>query len=62
VFATLNPSFWFLGIIGFAAVLLLARSLFSAGARLQRRRRKNYRRTISKSKGPTIKLAVKTED
>lgn len=61
MFAKLNPLLWSLGIIGFAAVLLLLRSLFNAKARLQRRRRKNYRRTVSKHRGPAIKLAVKTK-
>jgi len=59
---TLPPSVWLLAFVGFAAVLLLPRSLFSAEARLQRRRRKNYARTVSKTKGPTIKLAVRTKD
>ena len=36
--------------------------MVSAEARLARRRRKNYGHTVSKGKGPTIKLAVKAED
>jgi hypothetical protein len=59
---TLIPSVWLLGLIAFAAVLLLARSLFSQEARIERRRRKNYGRTVSKAKGPTIKLAARTKD
>jgi hypothetical protein len=43
-------------------VLLLWRSQFSAEVRLARRRRKNYGHTVSKGKGPTIKLAVRTKD
>jgi hypothetical protein len=62
MFGTLNPSVWLLGLVALVAGLLLVRSLFSAEARIQRRRRKNYGRTVSKHKGPTIKLAVRTKD
>jgi hypothetical protein len=59
---TLKPSIWLPGFVAFAAGLLLVRSVFSAEARIQRRRRKNYGRTVSKHKGPTIKLAVRTKN
>jgi hypothetical protein len=62
MFGTLNPSVWLLDFVAFAAGLLLVRSLFSAEARLQRRRRKNYGNTVLRHKGPTIKLAVRTKD
>jgi hypothetical protein len=61
MFGELNPSVWVLGGLTFAAVLLLLRSQFSAEARLARRRRKNYGHTISRGKGPMVKLAVRTE-
>ncbi len=59
---TLNPLALLLGFVAFAAVLLLLRGAFGAEARLERRRRKNYGRTVSKTKGPTIKLAARTKD
>ena len=63
MFGELNPSVLLLSSVVFAAIVLLVfRSQFSQEARLRRRRRKNYGQTVSKSKGPTIKLAVKTED
>jgi hypothetical protein len=61
MFGELNPLVWVLGGPAFAAVLLLLRSQFSAEARLARRRRKNYGHTVSKGKGPMVKLAVRTE-
>jgi hypothetical protein len=62
MFGQLNLSVWLIGGVAFAAVLLLWRSQFSAEVRLARRRRKNYGHTVSKGKGPTIKLAVRTKD
>jgi hypothetical protein len=62
MFGELNPSVWVLGVVVFVGVLLLLRSQFSAAARLRRRRHKNYGHTVSKSKGPTVKLAVKAEE
>lgn len=62
MFGELSPTVWLLGGVLFAVVLLLLRSYFSAEARLRRRRRKNYGPTISKGKGPTVKLAVKAEN
>jgi hypothetical protein len=62
MFGELNssPAVWLIGgVVAFVAVLLLLRSQFSEEARLRRRRRKNYGPTVSKAKGPTIKLAVK---
>lgn len=62
MFGELSPTVWLLGGVLFAVVLLLLRSYFSPEARLRRRRRKNYGPTVSKSKGPTVKLAVKAEN
>jgi len=59
---TLNPSVLLLGFVAVAAGLLLLRSQFNPEARLRRRRRKNYGHMVSKGKGPTIKLAVRTKD
>jgi hypothetical protein len=44
MFGTINPSVWLLGLVAVAAGVLLLRSLFSAEARFERRRRKNYGR------------------
>jgi len=57
----INPAVWVLGGIVFAFLLFFLWSQFSEEARLRRRRRKNYGPTVSKAKGPTIKLAVKAE-
>jgi hypothetical protein len=57
----MNLLVWLLAFVACAAALLLTRSLFRAEARLQRRRRKNYGRAVSKHKGPAIKLAVRTK-
>jgi hypothetical protein len=63
MFGEMNPLLWGLGGVVFVGVLLLLlRSQFSAEARLRRRRRKNYGHTVSKGKGPTVKLAVKAEE
>lgn len=48
----------FLGTVMFAAVIIFLRRQFSAEARDRRRRRRNYRPIVSKSKGMTVKLAV----
>ncbi len=61
MFGALNPLIWLPGLAVLAVVLLLLRSQFSAEARLRRRRRKNYGQTVSKAKGPSIKLAVEAE-
>jgi len=58
MFRELSQAVWFFGLVAVAAVFLLLRSHFSAEARLARRRRKNYGHTISKGKGPMIKLAA----
>jgi hypothetical protein len=60
MFGESSPSVWLLGGVAFAGLLVFLRSQFNAEARLARRRRKNYGHTVSKGKGPTIKLAVKT--
>jgi len=62
MFGELSPSIWLLGGVTFAVVLLLLRSQFNEEARLRRRRRKNYGPTVSKAKGPSIKLAVNAEE
>lgn len=63
MFGELNPSVLLLSFVALAAVVLLVlRSQFGEEARLRRRRRKNYGQTVSKGKGPKIKLAVKTEE
>jgi hypothetical protein len=62
MFGEINPLIWLLGFVAAAAVLLLLNTQFSAEARLRRRRRKNYGHTVSKGKGPMVKLAVKTEE
>lgn len=62
MFGELNPSLWLIGLIPFATALLLLRNYFSTEARLRRRRRKNHGHTVSKGKGPTIKLAVDAEE
>jgi hypothetical protein len=63
MFERLNPAVLVLGgVVLVAAIFLIVRSQFSAEARLRRRRRKNYGHTISKAKGPAIKLAVNAED
>jgi hypothetical protein len=61
MFGEISLSVWLLGGLAFAAVLVLLRSQFSAEARLARRRRKNYGHTVSKGKGPMVKLAVRTQ-
>jgi hypothetical protein len=62
MFGALSLSLWLLGFVAFAAVTWLLRSQFNAEARLRRRRRRNYGHVVSKAKGPTIKLAVDTEE
>ena len=62
MFGEISPMVWLLGGVLLAVALLLLRSQFSADARLRRRRRKNYGHTVSKGKGPTVKLAVKADE
>jgi hypothetical protein len=58
-----SPAIWLpIGVIAFVAILLISRSLFSAESRLRRRRRKNYGHTVSKGKGPMVKLAVNADE
>jgi hypothetical protein len=58
----LSPTVWLLGGVVFAVVLLFLWSQFNEEALLRRRRRKNYAPTVSKAKGPSIKLAVNAEE
>jgi hypothetical protein len=60
MFGTLNPFVILMGSLAFAGLLALCHSQWSADARMRRRCRKNHRRVVSRSKGPTIKLAVAT--
>jgi hypothetical protein len=59
MFRDLSPSLWFFGLAAFTVLVLLLRGALNSEARLQRRRRKNYGRTVSRAKGPTVKLAVR---
>jgi protein-S-isoprenylcysteine O-methyltransferase Ste14 len=58
----LSPTVWSLAGVVFAVALLFLWSQFNEEARLRRRRRKNYGSTVSKAKGPSIKLAVNAEE
>ena len=63
MFERFNPVVVVLGgIVAAVALYFLFRSQFGAEARLRRRRRRNYGHTISKAKGPTVKLAANVED
>jgi hypothetical protein len=62
MFGEFNPGMWLIGLAAVTALFLLLRSQFSAEARLRRRRRRNYGHTVSKAKGPSVKLAVKADE
>jgi hypothetical protein len=58
-----NPMVWVIG--GVAILLLLAALLkhfFSEEARIQRRKRKSNARVVSKSRRPTVKFSVNTDE
>ena len=62
MFERLNPAVLVLGALAVVtAIFFVARHFFSPEARLRRRRHKNYGHTISKAKGPSVKLAVNVE-
>ena len=56
-----NPMVWLLGASILAALGLLARGHFSPEAQARRRREKSNRPIISRKRGPTVRLAVKTD-
>ncbi|HTD65334.1 MAG TPA: hypothetical protein VK846_02235 [Candidatus Limnocylindria bacterium] len=57
-----NPIVWIVvGLIVAALVTVIVAPRFSAEARLERRRRKNNARVISKSQRPTVKFSARTE-
>ena len=56
-----NPMVWLLGASILAALGLLARGHFSTEAQARRRREKSNRPIISRKRGPTVRLAVKTD-
>jgi hypothetical protein len=56
-----NPMVWLLGASTIAALGLLARGYFGTEARARRRREKSNRPLISRKRGPTVRLAVKTD-
>jgi hypothetical protein len=56
-----NPVVWLAGGALVGAILLLLRNRVSAEARERRRRERSHQRVVSKSKRPTVKLAVRTE-
>jgi hypothetical protein len=63
MFGELNTSLLVvLGGVTVVVVFLVLRSLFNEEARLRRRRERNYGPTVSKGKGPMVKLAVKTDE
>ncbi len=56
-----NPLVWIAGIALIGALLLLWRNRFTPEARERRRRDRSHRRVVSKSKRPTVKFAVRTD-
>ena len=58
-----NPIVWIVvGLIALMLIVLFVAPRFSAEARLERRRRKNNARIVSKSDRPTVKFSVRTKD
>ncbi len=57
-----NPVVWLTGGILLGALILLARSRFSTEARERRRRDRSHQRVVSKSKRPSVKFAVRTDE
>ena len=53
-----NSVLWLIRVLAFGAVLLLARSHFTAEARERRRHEKSHRRVLSRKQGPTVRLVV----
>ena len=49
-----------LAMIGFGLWELIGKRAFSAENRDRRRRRRNYRRVVSRRRGPSVRLAVHT--
>ena len=52
---------WLIGASALAALGLLARGYFIAEARARRRRERSNRPITSRKRGPTVRLAVKTD-
>ncbi len=56
-----HPLVWLTGVALIGAFLLLWRTRFNPDARERRRRDRSHRRIVSKSKRPTVKFAVRTD-
>lgn len=62
MFERFNPAILVPGaLVAVTAIFFMVRHYFSPEARLRRRRYKNYGHTISKAKGPSVKLAANVE-
>ena len=58
-----SPIVWIVaGVIVLGIILVFVAPKFSTAARLERRRRKNNARIVSKEKRPSIKFSVRTRD
>jgi beta-lactamase regulating signal transducer with metallopeptidase domain len=58
-----NPLMWIVGgLMLFLILVVILAPRFSAQARLERRRRKNNARIVSRSAKPTVKFSVHTKD
>jgi len=56
-----NPMVWLVGIAAIFGMWLLGRGRFTPEARARRRRDRSNRPLISRKRGPTVRLAVKTD-
>ncbi len=56
-----NPTPWLLGILTAGVILFLVRRHLTPEARERRRRDRSHRRVISRKQGPTVRLAVNTD-
>lgn len=57
------PAAWIVGgLILFVIIVVIIAPRLSPQARLERRRRKNNARIVSKSSKPTVKFSVRTKD
>ena len=62
MFDTRNPALWIVGIIVIAAIFLFVRKHFNAGVRERRRRDRSHAPVMSRKRGPSVTLAVKTDE